>query len=150
MRGFGDIANKESWSDWENWMQNVYIGRRYRLAALAGVIGRNIMIDRAEDICALITVLISMGFDDDFIIHGKRIGGLVGLFAAVADPRIKRLDMGSYINSYRRHISERSSLSYGDELVYGILKKGIDIPMLRKCLELKSCLERDKNGEVAS
>lgn len=136
MRGFGDTEGEDSWPDKENWAQQVYQGKRYRLAALAGMVGRILLLDRAQDISALISVLSVMGYKQEITIHGKRNGALTGIFTALRDHRVKRLILKDCLTSYWEHLSEEFPVSWGDELVYGILKKGIDIPDLLEYLQV--------------
>ena len=135
LRGLGDTANKDEWSDWENWSQNVYSGKRYRLSALARVMGRNIIMDRAADISALLNVLRNMGFDGEVSLHGRRVGALTAIFAALLDARFATPNVEACIDSYWDHLEAAFPISWGDEIVYGILAEGIDIPDIQSYLK---------------
>jgi len=140
MRGFGDTAGEDLWPDLENWALNIYAGKRYKLAVLARVVGRDLMLDRANDISSLINVLEAMGYKTKITIHGRRIGALVGIFAALTDTRIKKLKLDYLLKKCNIHYRKMYPLSWGDEMVFGILKNKIDIPdilkFLRKSIEV--------------
>jgi cephalosporin-C deacetylase-like acetyl esterase len=134
MRGFGDTAGRDTWPDRENWMQQVYRGKRSQLASLAWIAGKNLLLDRARDITALINVLSTMGHKQNIMIHGKRCGAIVALFAALMDHRITQLQLENSLNSYRALLTEEIPFFWGDEIFYGILKYGIDLPELKDYL----------------
>lgn len=134
LRGFGDTEGEDTWPDRENWAQQVYRGKRCQLASLAWMTGRNLLLDRARDIAALIDILAAMGYHRPVTLLGRRNGALVALFAALGDRRISRLQLKSSLNSYREHLAAELPLSWGDELFYGILKQGVDLPELRNYL----------------
>lgn len=127
LRGWGETAPAESWSDWENWTQNVYAGRRLRLATLMWLVGREAPVERARDVLRLLGVMAVMDLPRPWIVWGKRSGALVALCAGIADRRVDRLILEKSSVSYREAFEDDTYLLSADDLFFGLGRWGFDL-----------------------
>ena len=130
LRGWGETGPKEDWSDWEGWAQNRYADRRYHLYALARLTGRNLVLDRAHDLVALLDVIETLYPGLPIEIRGRRQGAFPALYAALADARIVRLTLDGYLRSYRDLMACDLPLWRSEGNVDRILCAGLDLPEL--------------------
>jgi cephalosporin-C deacetylase-like acetyl esterase len=130
LRGWGETAPAEDWSDRENWTQIVYAGKRIKLATFMWLVGKQAPIERAKDVVGLLNVVAEMGLPRPWIVHGKRSGALVGLCAGFVDRRVDRLILEDFPSSYREALKDETRLLRADNLLFGLGRFGIDLPDL--------------------
>jgi len=126
--GFGETAPEEQWEDWENWSQGFYSGRRVKLLMMAHLVGKDLAIERACAVSALCSVIRAMGFSGPVCVWGERAGAIAGLIAGIGDKRIKEIVMEKFLYSFSDFASREIPVVCSDNIIYGALRKGIDIP----------------------
>lgn len=128
LRGWGETAPPESWEDWENWCQNLYSGRRYKLFALARLAGRNLVLERARDALAALAAARRWCPEGPVTFHGRRGGALVAAFAALGGgEKVDRLVLESFPASYRAVLAADRPAAPADGFIEGFLDFGCDL-----------------------
>jgi len=127
VRGWGEMAPPEDWADWEGWSRNFYDSRWRYLYSVALMTGRNLVLDRARDLAALVSVAREIVPGKKVAVWGRRQGALVALFAGLADSRIERLVLERYPGSFRDLMKTDVPLYRAEGNVHGLLRWGIDI-----------------------
>lgn len=131
LRGWGETAPAPSWEEWENFVQTLFNGQRAQLAAMAHLVGRDIVLDRARDARALISAAGAMGLPAPVILHGRRAAATVALLAALTDSRVAELSLEYYLESYAGALARDLHTLCPDEFVHGLLRHAADLPALR-------------------
>jgi cephalosporin-C deacetylase-like acetyl esterase len=148
LRGWGETQPREDWADWEGWAQNRYSDRRYHLYALARLTGRNLVLDRAQDLIALVDGAASQFPGKRIALWGRRQGALAALYAALAEKRIVKLTLERYPRSYRDLMASDLPLWTNEGNVEKILCNSLDIPELLQAYTGELILKEPMDGSM--
>ena len=127
LRGWGETAGEEEYSDWEGWAINRFASRRYRLHALALITGRSVALDRVRDLLALLPIAAELAPGRSVRIHGRRGGAWIALLAGVATRRIDALVLEGGLASFRDVMECAMPLAFPDIYVPHLLTWGVDV-----------------------
>jgi len=164
LRGFGETGFRDDWPDIENWCQNIFSGKNFKLFILCHLVGKRIVVERAKDILALVSISARLYRGKKICVHAKGITAISAVLASIADRRINKLVLEKFLYSYRSVFEKGYPLWKADAYLQGVLGAGFDIEDLVSMsragkILLKQAtdglmkpvvIKKDRNGKSAS
>lgn len=99
LRGFGESSTKESWEDWENWCQNNFSGKNFKLFIFCLLLGEYFPLEREKDIICLVSIAKKIN-SGKIIIHAYSSTAISAILAGIVDRRINKLMLEEFLYSY--------------------------------------------------
>jgi hypothetical protein len=127
LRGWGETQPEDDWSDKESLASALYSGKQRELHGLALMTGRNLVLDRAHDILALIDVAGQITPGLPIHLQARRNAVMPALVAALVEPRIVALKIEQYLVSFRQVMDCDAPLYDGSSFIHGLLQWGVDM-----------------------
>ncbi len=127
LRGLGETALKDDWPDIENWCQNNFSGKNFKLFILCHLLGRYIVVERAKDILALVSIAAEQLKSKRITVHACGATALSAIFASIVDRRVQKLMLQDFLYSFRDVFEKHYPVWKADHYIQGILKAGYDV-----------------------
>ncbi|MCX7705777.1 MAG: acetylxylan esterase [bacterium] len=146
LRGLGETGMKDDWSDMENWCQNVFSGKNFKLFILCHLLGKYIVVERAKDILALISI-ISRGYGQEkIVIHARGITAIPAIIAGIVDKRIEKIVLEEFLYSFENVFEKDYPVWKPDIYLQCILRAGFDIKDLCSMVQAKLAIRKPLDG----
>lgn len=136
LRGCGEASMKESWEDWENWCQNNFSGKNFKLFILCHLLGKRLPVERAKDIICLVSIAKEIA-PVNLVLHAYSITAISAILAGIVDKRIDHLILEEFLYSYKSVFEGDYPVWKADVYLEGILKAGFDIKQLCSMVKAK-------------
>ncbi|MCM8759059.1 MAG: acetylxylan esterase [Candidatus Omnitrophica bacterium] len=127
LRGTGETSMKDNWQDIENWCQNIFSGKNFKLFILCHLVGKSIVVERAKDILCLVSIINKNFKIKNVFVHARGIMALPAIIASIVDSRIEKLMLEEFLYSFRSVFEKDYPVWKPDAYFYGTLKAGFDI-----------------------
>lgn len=137
LRGFGETSMKDGWPDIENWCQNVFSGKNFKLFILCHLLGREIVVERTKDILCLISILQKQWQIKSIFIHARSITVPAAIIASIMERGIEKLILEDFLCSYESVFEKGYPVWKPDTYLQNVLKNGIDIKDLCSMCQAK-------------
>ncbi|HOL36153.1 MAG TPA: hypothetical protein PKW86_09835, partial [bacterium] len=127
LRGFGETVLRDDWPDIENWCQNHFSGKSFKLFILCHLVGKYIIVERAKDILALVSIATERLKAKKITIWACGATVLPAIFTSIIDTRIQKLIIQDFLYSFKDVFEKSYPVWKPDNYIQGTLKAGFDV-----------------------
>ncbi len=135
LRGAGESSMKDDWPDIENWCQNIFSGKNFKLFILCHLLGRSIVVERAKDIICLVSIINQNWKIGKNVVYARGTMALSAILASIVDSRIEKLILEEFLYSFRSVFEKDYPVWKPDTYLYGLLRAGFDVSDLCSMIE---------------